>query len=81
MMKRATAEAPRSLNGRSWRPAFWRSRTLWLSLFFCGFAVWQATRAESVSQFFVSLLLWGVGFALAYWVVVIWDVLFSTELR
>ena len=81
IMQRLTVSIPPRFNGRLWQPALWRSRTLWLPLLLGGFTIWQATRAESVPQFFTSLLLWTLGLALAYWTIVIWHIVFSIRLN
>ena len=76
-MQRMTVSKLYGLNSSSLKTSIWRSRTLGLTLLISGLVVWRALEAGSVSQFFVSTLLWLIGLAFAYWTIVIWDIVFS----
>lgn len=53
------------------------SRATWLVLFAIGLASWRAATAASVPDFLVSLLLWALALVTAYWIVVMWSIVFS----
>ena len=76
-MLRMTLRNIYNLNSNPLKLSFLRSRILWLTLLIGGFAVWRAVEAALVSHFFVSTVLWLIGLAFAYWVVIIWSIVFS----